>query len=336
MTTSVSPSTPQNLLDLPLDTLKSMVGYRINDELHQLADGTVVHELPLPSAIKRGVKCFIRRDDLIDPYESGNKRFKLHYNLLYAQAMGINRVASYGGAWSNHLYALAAAGSRLGLSTYAIIRGERPATLSAMLMDIEAMGVRLHFIDRNAYAAKELPAQLRCVVETEPLLLIPEGGNNALGALGMSAVGRSIANFYPDADVCLPVGTGASLAGVAYGLNPDQRAIGFSILKGEGGLAKDIARRLSELSSDSAAIHGRWSLITGFHCGGYGRKLPPYLKGFMLECEQQWPDVQWDPVYTIKMLWGVNTLLEQGYWRRGQTIVLVHTGGLQGRRGFGL
>lgn len=315
-----------------LEAIKASVGYHLNDELHQLAAATAMHELPLPSAIARGVSCFIRRDDDIDVFESGNKRYKLFYNLLFAKNHGYSTLASFGGAWSNHLFALAAAGRRAGFTTHGIIRGERPRQLSGLLADIQQMGMTLHFIDRQAYAVKQLPEAL----SHENIFVIPEGGNNILGALGMSAVGRAVSDRWPKADVCLPVGTGASLAGVAAGLQTKQRALGFSVLKGEGSLGAEIRQTHDRLATANGSSRASWALIHGFHGGGYGRKLPSYLVEFLEYCECLWPQLLWDPVYTLKMLWGVDSLLKQGYWRRGQRLVLVHTGGLQGRRGFGL
>lgn len=307
------------------------IGFSPTDALHQLARSVTYQPLILPCESRRPITCWIRRDDQIDRFESGNKPYKLFYNLQLAQQLGFSRVASFGGAWSNHLYALAAAGHRLGLKTYGLVRGAAAAPVSAMLQDVQAMGMQLHFCDRASYRQKILPQDF-----PQDCWLVPEGGDNLLGALGMHVVGRAVAERFGACNLCLPVGTGASLAGVASGLGSESRAFGFSVLKGEGDLGSQVRQKTQHLSELLGSQTAPWSLVHGYHGGGYGRKLPSYLADFLERVQLLNPRLLLDPVYTLKMLWGVNELLQNNYFCPELPLVIVHTGGLQGRRGFGL
>lgn len=283
-------------------------------------------------AERNDIEIRIRRDDLIDSNLSGNKFYKLFYNMHAAKAAGYKTILSFGGAWSNHLYALAAAGRDIGFATIGVIRGERPRVLSATLQDAENWGMKLHFISRSMYREKnseELVESLKR--ECGDFYLLPEGGDNQKGIQGTRVIGSSLRQQLKSGytAVCVACGTGNTLAGIASGLGDDGggQVTGFSVLKGEGGLGKNIGARIDNIKVNN------WRLISGFHGGGYGKKLPSILRDFRNGFESE-TQLILDPVYTLKMSWGVATLIEQHYWPRGSRIVLVHTGGLQGRRGF--
>lgn len=323
----------------------------------------LARKVPLQNATTRalaksGIELLVRRDDLIDNHLSGNKAYKLFYYLKTARAQGHTRLLSFGGAFSNHLYALAMAGATYGFETHGIVRGERPSRLSPTLKDVSDVGMKLHFIDRDSYRActrsgadiAELPEPLRTQIGN--CYVIPEGGAGVLGAAGMMLAGHALSEELEGrpAHVCIACGTGTSLAGLAAGLKvatPTNLAVvGFSVLKGDGGLGTTIARTYrdlidqfsdkSELAPGSSKVDSsaaNWRLISGFHAGGYGKKHPEFLQRFWLDFEQQ-TGIPLDPVYTVKMLWGIHSLAAQGYWPKGSQVVAVHTGGLQGRRGF--
>lgn len=320
-----------------------------------------------------GIELWIRRDDLIDEHLTGNKFYKLFYNLVAARAQGYHRVVSFGGAYSNHLHALAAAGHRYGFDTVGIVRGERPALLSPTLQDAQDWGMRLVFVTRDQYRTLQAPTTLvpRCELAQPQWLLqlkddigaahwIPEGGANSWGALGMQVMGESIRQQMPGqySAACIACGTGTSLAGLAAGIAPETAnigpqtlALGFSVLKGDGGLGAVVAdtfkqsagagllacqgagqaRAATSLKPERAA---NWRLISGFHAGGYAKKHPDYLRRFWQDFEQE-TGIALDPVYTLKLFWGIHALAQQGYWPKGTRLVAIHTGGLQGRRGFG-
>lgn len=281
-----------------------------------------------------GIELLVRRDDLIDPELSGNKFYKLFFNLSIAREQGFIRLLSFGGAYSNHLHALAAAGKRYGFSTIGVVRGERPVQLSPTLSDAEAWGMKLIFISRADYRDKsdqELFAELR--LRHGEFYLIPEGGANLQGAQGMQLLGQALEQQLKGdyTAVCIACGTGTSLAGLAAGIDSTKSALGFSVLKGEGGLGDAISTTYRQLRASDAIAN--WRLITGFHAGGYGKKHPEYLSQFWQDFERN-NGIPLDPVYTVKMCWGISSLAQQGYWPRGSRIVAIHSGGLQGRRGF--
>lgn len=299
----------------------------------------VASKVPLQQVVSKtftdaGVELLVRRDDLIDPALSGNKFYKLFFNLRDAYAQGLTRLLSFGGAYSNHLHALAAAGNRFGFSTLGVVRGERPAQLSPTLSDAVAWGMKLVFIGRTEYRQKsepELIADLKA--RYGEFYLIPEGGANLAGAQGMQQLGLSLERQLKGGytAVCIACGTGTSLAGLAAGIDANKPALGFSVLKGEGGLGGDVAALYNQLCPAQAAVN--WRLISGFHAGGYGKKHPDYLVRFWQDFERE-SGIPLDPVYTVKMFWGISVLVRQGYWPRGARIVAIHSGGLQGRRGF--
>lgn len=281
-----------------------------------------------------GIELLVRRDDLIDPTLSGNKFYKLFFNLRDAHAQGLTRLLSFGGAYSNHLHALAAAGKRYGFSTLGVVRGERPAQLSPTLLDAEAWGMKLIFIGRTEYRDKNEPELIAALkARYGEFYLIPEGGANLAGAQGMQQLGQSLERQLKGdyTAVCIACGTGTSLAGLAAGVDASKPALGFSVLKGEGGLAGDVAALYNQLCP--ARVAANWRLISGFHAGGYGKKHPEYLMQYWQDFERE-SDIPLDPVYTVKMFWGIHALVRQGYWPRGSRIVAIHSGGLQGRRGF--
>lgn len=308
------------------------------DVLHQRALKVPLQAVPWSAVNNRGIELIVRRDDLIDPYQSGNKFYKLFYNLQAAREQGFNQLLSFGGAYSNHLYALAAAGHSTGIATIGVVRGERPAQLSPTLRDAEAWGMQLYFVPRVGYRADNdvLLHQLRASYGN--FLLVPEGGSNLIGARGATAMGWAITRQLGDAfdAVCVPCGTGSTLAGLACGLPRDKTALGFSVLKGQGNLGCEINRLYQALNADTdpcCVAGAQWRLISGYHGGGYAKKLPPVLRDFWRDFEAE-TGILLEPVYSLKMFWGIACLAAQGYWPPGTRLVAVHTGGLQGRRGF--
>ena len=268
--------------------------------------------------------------ELEEIHPGGNKYYKLKYNLVSAKTKGLNTLISFGGAWSNHLYALAKIGKEQGFSTIGIVRGERPITLSAMLRDVESLGMRLVFVSRGEYRQKETPA-FRQWLEGQfgHFYLVPEGGTNLLAVKGCEEIVGSLDGENADL-LCLPVGTGGTIAGIARGLSLTKSLSalvkGFSVLKG----AKYLDDVVSTLIDDPT--NNNWSINHQYHCGGYA-KCPDFLKTFILEVEAQ-NDVKLDPVYTAKMIFGIDQLLKEGLIDSKQKIIALHTGGLQGRRGF--
>ena len=304
------------------------------DDLCDIARKVPLQQLEHKILTDAGIELLVRRDDLVDAELSGNKFYKLFFNLRAAREQGFNTLLSFGGAYSNHLHALAAAGNRYGFNTLGVVRGERPSHLSPTLRDAVAWGMQLVFVSRKDYQRKsepELIAELQS--RYGDFYLIPEGGANVTGARGMQALGRILEHQLKGdyTAVCMASGTGTSLAGLAAGIDREKPAIGFSVLKGEGGLGDSISRTYRQLCDSHGADN--WRLMSGFHAGGYGKKHPEYLSQFWQEFERT-SGIPLDPIYTLKLFWGIYSLAQQGYWPRGSRIVALHSGGLQGRRGF--
>ena len=267
----------------------------------------------------------------------GNKYYKLKYNLEFAREQGYTTLASFGGAWSNHLAALAQVGAAQGFSTVGIVRGERPVKLSMMLLDAEAQGMQLQFISRGDYRHRHEPEFLAALQgRLTNCLVIPEGGTNGLAVRGTAEIVDEVASLSPAADlIVLPVGTGGTLAGIAAALPPGVKVLGISVLKGTGaesGLEADVEALIAATSPPSPLARN-WSIDHRFHCGGYA-KCPTYLQDFILGWQRR-HGMLLDPVYTGKLFYGLSQMLAQGEINADTRIVALHTGGEQGRRGYG-
>ena len=274
-----------------------------------------------------GVDIDVLRLDLGNELAPGNKAFKLAPNIEAARRLGAETLVSFGGAWSNHLHALAAVANKQGYSSVAYVRGELADT--AMLNDVQRWGMTLRFLSRSDYRRRFEPDfQAALVADIRRPYLIPEGGANALGAsgcadiLGLVPAGREYDQVY------VACGTGTTLAGLIGAYTGRGELVGVPVLRGESFLASDIDRALAELGGRSC----RWRLDHRFHCGGYA-KVPSDLLHFIREFEERFA-ILLDPIYTGKLFRAIWTMLIQGELAEGRRILVIHTGGLQGRRGF--
>lgn len=291
-----------------------------------------VQSLEHPLCAAKGVTVDVKRLDLLHPLINGNKGFKLKYNLLKAMSEKGQAVLTFGGAWSNHIYATAAAGKELGIRTTGIIRGEEPAQYSSTLEFARACGMHLEFVSRLDYEEKntdEFKAWLQG--KFGEFHLVPEGGSNYYGINGCMEILSASDKANYDA-VALAVGTGATLAGMLLSATPRQRFVGFSALKGGDFLRDEVLRHLDyflmnkELANDFAP---QFSIETAYHFGGYG-KWTDELMGFITEIETSY-NLPLDQVYTGKALFGLLDLIARDTFTPGERILFVHTGGLQGR-----
>ncbi|MET7693355.1 pyridoxal-phosphate dependent enzyme [Streptomyces sp. NPDC005483] len=290
-----------------LDTLRP----RLPSPLQELSD---------PRFARHGVRLLLKRDDLIHPELIGNKWRKLAPNLTAAAG---RTVLTFGGAYSNHLRATAAAGRLLALPTIGVVRGEELADrpLNPSLARCTADGMRLHFVDRPTYRRKTEPDTLARVLraaDAEEAYVVPEGGSNTPAVRGCRALGEELSGR---ADVvAIACGTGGTLAGLAAGLAPDQRCLGVPVLKG-GFLTADIE---SLQRRAFGARRGAWTLDDRFHFGGYAR-IPAALDTFAEDFEQR-HGVPVERLYVAKLLYGLVTLTEEGAFPRGTTLAAVVTG----------
>jgi 1-aminocyclopropane-1-carboxylate deaminase len=286
-------------------------------------------ELRLPSPLtelrddrleRHGVRLLLKRDDLIHPELPGNKWRKLRYNLARATEQQQRTLLAFGGAYSNLIRAVAAAGSHFGFATIGVIRGEEHLPLNPTLEYAVSRGMRLAYLDRSTYRRKHSPEVVdRLRREYGEFYLLPEGGSNDLAARGCAEVPAEITE--PFDVICCPVGTGGTLAGIAAGLASGQRAIGFSVLKGGEFLAADV-NRLQRAAFGSAS--GNWHIEYGFHFGGYAKRSPE-LDAFLVDWANR-HGAGLDRIYVAKMMYGIVALAEAGSLEPGTTVVAVVTG----------
>ena len=280
---------------------------------------------------KSGVNLYMLRLDKIHHDISGNKWFKLKYNLEEAKRQNKNTILTFGGAYSSHITATAAAGKEFGFKTIGIIRGDElnaPPLPSALgreknktLEFAESCGMQLRFVSREKYKKfRTDPNQL--INQSVNYYVLPEGGTNALAVKGCAEIVSHI--NIPFDYICCPAGTGGTIAGIISSLKENQKAIGFSVLKGGEFLKSEIEKLLTSLLPPS-----KGELNTAYHFGGYAKHTPEFLK-FISDFEKE-NTIPLEQVYTGKMMFGIYDLIRKKYFEDGKTIIAVHTGGLQGR-----
>ncbi len=271
-----------------------------------------------------GYSLVLKREDLLHPFVSGNKFRKLKYNLKAAQEQDHDTLLTFGGAFSNHIAAVAAAGKELDFKTIGIIRGDElkdKISENPTLSFAIDCGMQLHFISREAYRHKdEIEFISNLKDQFGNFYLLPEGGTNALAVKGCEEI-LSHENDSFDY-ICVPVGTGGTMAGLVKASNENQQVIGFSSLKGTFH-ASEIEKHTSKNNFN----------ITDDYCfGGYG-KIDMDLIRFINEFKEK-TNIPLDPVYTGKMMFGIMDLLKKGHFKENSRIFAVHTGGLQGIAGM--
>ena len=272
-------------------------------------------QLPQP------VQLTIKRLDLIHPQISGNKFFKLKYNLLAAQQQGFSQVLTFGGAFSNHIAATAFAAQHFGFQSIGMIRGEELASqqFNPTLQTAQDLGMQLHFLSRFEYRLRHQAEYLQQLQQQYPqAFIIPEGGSNALAIQGTQEIlsPDDLENYDV---ICCAVGTGGTLAGIIESSSEQQHVLGFSALKGDF-LKHDIQQWTDK---------SNWSLTDAYCCGGYA-KITPKLLQFMQQFEQQ-HHIPLEQVYTAKMMTGLLDLIQYHHFPAHTRILAIHTGGLQGK-----
>ncbi len=292
-------------------------------ELEGKLSPSILSRVDEPLFRRRGVELWLKRDDLLHPIISGNKWRKLKYVLQHALALRSKRIISMGGAYSNHLHALAYAGKCLGLATAAFIRGEARNNLNPTLSDLKAWGMRLNYLSRTEYRELRAYKDHHCLPDLqEGDYWLPEGG---AGALALPGVGEIVAEIDSTFDVLVvPCGTGTTLAGLIKAVPDTVQVLGISALKGADFLYREVAELAPEASP------GNWRIELDYHFGGFA-KADSALNEFMARFERRHA-IALDPVYTGKMLYGLYDMIEQERFSSGQRIIAIHTGGLQGKR----
>jgi 1-aminocyclopropane-1-carboxylate deaminase len=294
------------------------------NQLEQSFRPSLLSPISLPLLTAYNIQLWLKRDDLIHPVISGNKWRKLKYCLDDAISLGKDTLISMGGAYSNHLHALAYAGKELGLKTVGIIRGEQAEKFNPTLADLQAWGMQLRFVSRTEYR------RLRDYREADSLpgikpneYWLPEGGSSKLALMGVAELIKEIG--IPYEYLCVACGTGTTLAGLIENAPAGCFLIGFPVLKNAGFLADDIQRLLP-------GRFDNWQLNHAYNFGGFAKN-NLLLESFISDFEEI-TLIKLEPVYTAKMLYGLMDLISKGYFKPGSHIIAVHTGGLQGNRGF--
>lgn len=291
---------------------------------------TPIVQLNHPLFKEKDLQLWIKRDDLTHPELQGNKWRKLKYNLEKARKMDKKYLLTFGGAFSNHLFATAAAGKLFNLKTIGIVRGEKVLPLNATLSFAKSCGMDLRFVDRKTYSQNEkLLSKLE--ISSDECYLLPEGGTNELALKGCSELGEEILtqlDFIPNF-ICTSCGTGGTVSGLIHSKRSDTHVLGFSALKGNF-MKKEVDNLLAQFYPDDH--HDNYSIQNEYHFGGYARHTSALLD-FINTFKDQF-QIQLDPIYTGKMLYGIFDLAEKNFFPKGSKIVAIHTGGLQGILGF--
>lgn len=284
----------------------------MNQEIH----------ISFPNAISLTIK----RDDLNHSFISGNKLRKLKYNLLQAKAENKQTLMTFGGAFSNHIAAVAYAGKEQGFKTIGVIRGDElfdRIEENPTLKFAQENGMQFEFVTREDYRHKSEIAFIEKLKDKfGDFYLIPEGGTNELAVKGCEEIlteEDAVFNY-----VCCAVGTGGTISGLINSALPNQKILGFPALKGD--FLTDEIRIFAKQDN--------WNLISDYHFGGYGKinlELIEFINAFLEETK-----VPLDPIYTGKMVFGVIDLIQKNYFRANSKILLLHTGGLQGIEGMNI
>jgi 1-aminocyclopropane-1-carboxylate deaminase len=275
-----------------------------------------------------GINLFMLRIDLMHPTIGGNKLFKLKYNLEEAKKQNKKIILTFGGAFSNHIAATAAAGKEVGYKTIGIIRGEAYRELNPTLKFAVDNGMQLHFVSREDYRKKNSAEFLALLnLRFGNFYLIPEGGSNALGVIGCKEITQLVNIDYDH--VCCACGTGATMAGITLSLKKDQQAVGFQVLKADGYIKQEVEKWVQHFNQSSL---NNWTIKEDHHFGGYA-KTNSELINFVTRFEKN-NNIPLDYIYTGKMMFGIYDLIRKGFFKKGETIIAIHTGGLQGNAGF--
>ena len=275
---------------------------------------------------KFGVELFLKREDRIHPIISGNKYRKLKYNLEEAKKQNFNLLLTFGGAFSNHIAAVAAVGQEFGFNTIGVIRGEEledEINVNPTLKFAQSCGMHFKFISREDYRLKNSIEFIKALkTEFGNFYFIPEGGTNPLAIKGCEEILTETDKGFEF--VCCSVGTGGTVSGLINCSKPSQQILGFSALKGDF-LKEDIGK---------FAKKNNWQLITEYHFGGYA-KINEELISFINKFKNKY-QIPLDPIYTGKMMYGIFDLIHNGFFPKGSKILAIHTGGLQGIEGMNL
>jgi 1-aminocyclopropane-1-carboxylate deaminase len=303
----------------------------VNDPMHtalkklnQHFSTSELNKIEDPILQASGVELWIKRDDQLHPIISGNKWRKLKYILDHALCLGSDTLISMGGAYSNHLHALAYVGKLLDIKTKGLIRGEPGPELTCTLKELQDWGMELEFVSRTAYRELRHHRGHYDLPGLQPnQYWLPEGGSQPLALRGVAEIVHEI--VIPYDVLCVPCGTGTTLAGLIASVPEHISVLGISALKNAAFLNTDVKKLLS-------CSKNNWQINLDYHCGGFAKTNPELL--YFIDRFEHSTKIPLEPVYTAKMLFALYDLIEKKVFKSGQRIIAIHTGGLQGKRGF--
>jgi len=278
--------------------------------------------------VSNNVNLFMKRTDLVHPVISGNKWYKMKYNIVEMKNLGFDTLLTFGGAFSNHIHAAAHAGKIFSFKTIGLIRGEEHLPLNTTLQTAVDDGMELHYVDRTTFRKRETEEFLNSIRERfGNVFLLPVGGTNKIALKGCAEIIDQIDIDYNY--ICSASGSGGTFAGLVAGLKGSKHAIAFPALKGGEFLEEVISDLVSEYTGKTFS---NWRLNTDYHFGGFA-KLSKELIDFTHEFEQL-NGFELDYIYTNKMMFGIADLIKKGFFKPGETIIAIHSGGLQGNEGM--
>jgi len=279
---------------------------------------TPIQQLSDPVFVNAGIGVFVKREDINHPTVSGNKWWKLKYNVEEAIAQSRHTLLTFGGAYSNHIYATAAAAQVAGLRSIGIIRGEEIKPLNETLSFASAAGMQLYYLSRDTYRRKDEPAFINELTERFGRChIIPEGGSNELGVAGVAAFAETLPSDF-DFIIC-PVGTGATLAGLIRGRAGKGTLIGVPVLKGGDAWIKEVEAFQPQ--------YANWRLFGDYHFGGYAKSTPQLEMSIRAFAERH--GIPTEHIYSAKMFFALYDLAAKGFFKPGANVLALHTGGIR-------
>ena len=278
-------------------------------------------EISHPLLKQKEIQLFVKRIDLIYPFFSGNKYYKLKYNLLESEKQKKDTILTFGGAYSNHIVATAFAAKQKGFKSIGIIRGEKTLPLNDTLSFAKENLMELHYVSRSEYRKKHTEDFINKLKDKfNDFYLIPEGGTNNLAIKGTEEI-LEVNDTHPF--ICTAIGTGATVSGIINSSSYNQKVLGFPALKGSEDLEKDIRSWTNKQNC---------KLITDYHFSGYA-KISEELIQFIMDFYHT-QNIPLDSIYTGKMMFGIFDLIKKDFFPKGSSVLAIHTGGLQGNKGM--
>lgn len=278
---------------------------------------------------RKSLSLRVLRLDQLHPQIQGNKWFKLRYNLEACLGQGLSKVISFGGAYSNHLYALAAAGNQLNIKTIGVVRGELVEPLNPILAYCQSQGMILHAVTRQQYREKDSVSFINELQQQYgPAFVIPEGGCNVQGVQGCEEIADLVCQHAKSSEttIAMACGTGTTMSGVIQGLiklQATHSVLGISVLKAEGYIQREVNTWVAEQESLSIPA---WHVSDSFHCGGYAKsslELTEFIENF-----KDVSDIPLEPVYSGKLFLGLFAMIEEDAFSPGSEIIAIHSGGI--------